>query len=119
MEWIRDLVAPYLRKQLKKQEVDDPSAAELETAFQDLLPRTTATILVQEPFHDSVRFKGLARLHADEMGELLLDPMGFLQGAFGGGKFKINLHEGWNFVATINFKPQGPPAWRELPAIEY
>ncbi|MBI3089718.1 MAG: hypothetical protein HYY96_03550 [Candidatus Tectomicrobia bacterium] len=119
MEWIRDLFAPYLRKQLTKRQGDDPSEAELEQAFRDLLPRTTATILVQEPFHDSVRFKGLARLRADEMGELLQDPMGFLQRTFGGGKFKVNFHEGWNFVATINFKPQGPPAWRELPAIEY
>ena len=38
---------------------------------------------------------------------------------YGGGKFKLNFHQGWHFVATQNFKPQGEPRWQDLPDIGY
>ena len=82
------------------------------------LGESTVTVLVQEPWQGSVRFKALARYDWDEMTGLLEDPMNYLQGCFGGGKFKLNFHQGWNFIATQNFKPEGEPKWRELAEIE-
>lgn len=119
MKWVRELFTAHIHKLLRKAGKVDPSEAEVEAAFQELFVRSTATILVQEPFYDSVRFKGLARLQADEMGELIDDPAGYLAREFGGGKFKINFHDGWNFISTRNFKPQGAPIWKDLPRLEF
>ena len=80
-----------------------------------LLGTSTVTVLVQEAWQGSVRFKMLARYTWGEMTPLLDDPMNYLLQTFGGGKFKLNFHEGWNFVATQNFKPQGEPKWHDLP----
>ena len=82
------------------------------------LGESTVTVLVQEPWQGSVRFKALARYDWDEMTGLLEDPMNYLQGCFGGGKFKLNFHQGWNFIATQNFKPEGEPKWKDLAEIE-
>jgi hypothetical protein len=50
---------------------------------------------------------------------LLMEPENFLLEHFGGGKFKLNFHQGLNFIATKNFKPQGEPKWKNLPDIGY
>ena len=44
-------------------------------------------------------------------------PEAFIRERFGGGKFKVNLHHGMNFVNTKNFKPQGPPRWEAVPEL--
>ena len=77
------------------------------------------TVLVQEPWQGTVRFKGLARYYADEVGKLVAAPMLCLFEYFGGGKFKLNFHHGWNFVATVNFKLQGVPKWEDIPGIDF
>ena len=92
---------------------------EMQLAFMKLLGGTTVTVLVQEPWQNSVRFKALAKYQWGEMSELLQDPMVYLAENFGGGKFKLNFHEGWNFIATQNFKPQGEPKWKDLPGIDF
>ena len=83
-----------------------------------LLGTSTVTVLVQEPWQGSVRFKALARYTWDEMTPLLHDPMNYLLETFGGGKFKLNFHEGWNCIATQNFKPQGEPKWHDIPDLD-
>ena len=86
--------------------------------FRCFFPATSAQLLVQEPVGNTVRFKPLAFYHADEMGPLIEAPLEYLRKNFGGGKFKINFYHGMQFIATINFKPEGPEIWRELPELE-
>ena len=63
----------------------------------------------------TIRFRRLATLRAGEMDAFLEDPEKFIGERFGGGKFKLNFHHGMHFVNTKNFKPVGPPLWRDLP----
>lgn len=119
MEWLWTLFEPYVRKQFERGGTEAPSDAALHEAFTRLVGECTVTILVQEPWRGSVRFKGLDRLPAVEAFDLLHDPEAYLFERFGGGKFKLNFHAGWNFVATQNFKPEGDPAWKHLPEIEF
>ena len=118
MEWVWELYKGYVIKQLARRGQENPSDDEIQDAFMRLLSKSTATVLVQEPWQGSVRFKALAKYEWKEMMPLLQDPMAHLQGEFGGGKFKINFHEGWNFIATQNFKPEGEHLWLDLAEIE-
>lgn len=77
------------------------------------------TVLVQELWHGTVCVKGLARYYADEISMLIADPVAYLTANFGGGKFKLNFHHGWNFIATIHFKTQGGSKWEDMPGIEF
>jgi hypothetical protein len=115
MEWVWRLYREYVYKQLARAGRSAPDDDEVQRAFLDLLGESTVTILVQEPWQNSVRFRELARHRSDEMTALFNDPLAYLAGRFGGGKFKLNFHQGWNFIATQNFKPPGEPRWRDLP----
>lgn len=119
MEWLWPLFEPYVRKQFERDGVHDPADADLHDAFVALIGEATVTILVQEPWRGSVRFKGLDRMPATSCFELLNEPETYLQERFGGGKFKLNFHEGWNFVATRNFKPDGEPRWKDMPEVHF
>jgi hypothetical protein len=119
MEWVRKLYEPYVRRTFKWEHRDDYTSQELQQRFEQIFAASLVTVLVQEPWHGTVRFKGLAHYYADEVGELIGDPVTYLATHFGGGKFKLNFHHGWNFVATINFKPQGEQKWRHLPGIDF
>ena len=119
MEWVLNLFSEYLENDFKKRlSVPKPTIDQLWDVFKVLFPTTTARLLVQEPVGNTVRFKLLAFYHADEMGPLIDDPMGYIKDNFGGGKFKINFYQGMQFIATINFKPEGPEIWRNLPELE-
>ncbi len=119
MDWVWTLYKKYVTKQLAKAGAAHPTDDELEQAFFKALSESSVTVLVQEPWQNSVRFKGLARGPVLEMMDLINDPMGYLFEHYGGGKFKLNFHQGWHFVATQNFKPQGEPRWQDLPDIGY
>lgn len=119
MEWVWELYGAYVRKKLSRQGIDEVPDETLEAEFFRLLARSTVTVLVQEPWQNSVRFKGLARYSGHDMLPLLEDPESYLLAHFGGGKFKLNFHDGWNFVATRNFKPDGEPKWVDLPEIDF
>ncbi len=118
MEWVWGLFKDYVHKQLARTGKTEPSDEDVRDAFLQILRDTTVTVLVQEPWQNSVRFKSLARHRSEEMTELFDDPMHYLHARFGGGKFKLNFHQGWNFVATQNFKPEGEPRWKDLPDID-
>ena len=77
------------------------------------------SVLVQEPWQTGVRFKGLAKYGPEEMMPLLNAPMEYLFEKFGGGKYKLNFHQGLNFIGTKNFKPEGEAKWEDLPEIGY
>lgn len=118
MEWIWELFRKHVYKELARAGTENPTDEQVQDAFVEILREITVTVLVQEPWQNSVRFKALARYGPEEMAPLLHDPMTYLLEHFGGGKFKLNFHQGWNFVATQNFKPQGEPRWKDLPEIE-
>ena len=119
MDWVWVLYRTYIVKQLIRGGAATPTDAQLESAFLKALSESSVTILVQEPFQGSVRFKGLARGSILSMRDLIRDPMEYLRSRYGGGKFKLNFHQGWHFVATQNFKPEGDPLWKDLPGIEF
>ena len=119
MEWVRNLYEPYVRRTFKWENQPACTEEELRQRFEQVFSEMIVTVLVQEPWHGTVRFKGLARYYADEVGMLVADPMIYLAAHFGGGKFKLNFHHGWNFVATINFKTQGESKWEDMPGIDF
>lgn len=119
MEWVRNLYEPYVRRTFKWERHHACTPVERQQRFEQIFSETMVTVLVQEPWHGTVRFKGLARYYADEIGMLITDPMAYLTANFGGGKFKLNFHHGWNFVATINFKTQGESKWEDMPGIDF
>ncbi|MDE2730144.1 MAG: hypothetical protein OXI38_01960 [Bacteroidota bacterium] len=119
MDWVWALYRKYIIKSLKGAGLPSPTEAEIEAAFLKSLAQSTITVLVQEPWMNSVRFKGLHRAPVAELTGLVNDPMNWLFERYGGGKFKLNFHEGWNFVATQNFKPEGEPKWKDMPGIEF
>jgi len=116
-QWAWELIEPYLRKNLASRGVERPTRRQILEEFGKVWPGCTATILVQEPWLGTIRFKRLAKLPSSEMEPFLEDPAGFIGGRFGGGKFKMNLHHGMHFVSTKNFKPAGAPIWKELPEL--
>lgn len=119
MEWVWELYKEYINKQIDTSDNKNTSAEAQQEIFIKILAESTVTVLVQEPWQNTVRFKGLAKYDSKNMLELLNDPMSFLLKNFGGGKFKLNFHHGWNFVATRNFKPQGEAKWKEMPGIDF
>jgi len=117
-QWAWELVEPYLKKRLLNRNVERPAKRALLEVFARGWPEFTVTIMVQEPYMGTIRFKRLARLSSSEMDPFLQEPMKWIGDRFGGGKFKMNLHHGMHFVNTKNFKPEGPPNWEDLPELE-
>jgi hypothetical protein len=116
--WCWELLEPYLRRNLLNRGVERPARREILEEFGRVWPEVTATIGVQEPWSGTIRFKWLVRLPSSEMGPFLADPVSWIGETFGGGKFKMNLHHGMHFVNTKNFKPEGEPRWKDVPALE-
>lgn len=96
----------------------EPTDERVRELFLDVLSDSTVTVLVQEPWRGSVRFKTLDRRRTAEWLELLRDPEAVLKARWGGGKYKLNFHQGWQFIATRNFKPDGEPLWQDVPEFE-
>jgi hypothetical protein len=115
--WCWDLVEPYLRRNLLNRGVERPSRKQLLEEFARVWPDFTATIGVQVPHAGTIRFKWLVRLPSSDMTAFLDDPVGWIGGRFGGGKYKMNLHHGLHWVNTKNFRPDGDPRWGEAPEI--
>lgn len=116
-QWAWELVEPYLRKNLANAGVERPTRRKVLEEFARVWPEFSATIMVQEPWMGTIRFKRLLKLSSGEMQEFLDEPTKFIGDRFGGGKFKLNLHHGLHFVSTKNFKPDGPPRWQDLPEL--
>ncbi|RMG69249.1 MAG: hypothetical protein D6715_00145 [Calditrichaeota bacterium] len=118
MDWVWEIYREYIEK---IGEAPRGSALDEEKQFSqflEILRHSTVTVLVQEPWQNTVRFKGLARYPVPAATALLNDPPVFLAARFGGGKFKLNFHHGWHFVGTRNFHVPGEPRWQNLPEIE-
>jgi len=115
--WCWDLVEPYLRRSLLNRGVERPSRKLIFEEFLRVWPDFTATIGVQEPHAGTIRFKWLVRLASADMTPFLDDPVGWIGGRWGGGKYKMNLHHGLHWVNTKNFRPDGEPRWPDAPGI--
>ena len=115
--WCWDLIEPYLTRNALNRGVARPTRRQLLEEFARVWPKFTATIGVQEPFAGTIRFKWLVRLPSPEMAPFLEDPAAWIRARYGGGKFKMNLHHGLHFVSTKNFKPEGPPRWKDAPEL--
>jgi len=116
--WIFNLYKEYITKSLRHVGVDQPNEEDLQQEFAKVFKDSSAKLLVQEPWMSTVRFKTLAFYRGEEMNKLVKNPMDFIRENFGGGKFKVNFYHGTTFVATHNFKPQGPAKWKEMPELE-
>lgn len=115
--WVWKHFEEYVRKHLARHGKRDPSPEERRATLEAIWRESSATLLVQEPWMGTIRFKTLARLRGETAEEFLADPMGHIRSRYGGGKFKVNFHHGMHFVGTRNFKPEGEPRWRELPEL--
>ena len=116
--WAWVLIEPYVDKRLEGRGVAHPTAGQTLEELARLWPDLSCTLLVQEPWQGTIRFKRLLRLSGDQMRPFLADPARYIGERFGGGKFKMNFHHGMNFVSTKNFKPPGEPRWTALPELE-
>jgi hypothetical protein len=115
--WAWVLIEDYVDRSLEGRGTTSPTARETLAEVARLWPDLSCTILVQEPWQGTVRFKRLLRLRGDDMRPFLETPEAFIQTRFGGGKFKVNIHHGLHFVNTKNFKPEGPGRWQTVPEL--
>jgi hypothetical protein len=115
--WAWVLIEDYVDRSLEARGTRSPTARDTLGEVARLWPDLACTILVQEPWQGTVRFKRLVRLRGDEMRPFLAAPDAFIRERFGGGKFKVNFHHGLHFVNTRNFKPDGPPRWQAAPEL--
>jgi hypothetical protein len=115
--WAWALVEDYVERSLAARGCRAPTPQETLAEVARLWPDLSCTILVQEPWQGTVRFKRLVRLRGDAMRPFLEAPEAFIRERFGGGKFKLNIHHGLSFVSTKNFKPDGPPLWAAMPEL--
>ncbi len=115
--WCWDLVEPYLRRNLLNHGAERPTRKQVLEEFMRVWPEFTATIGVQVPHAGTIRFKWLARIPSGELAPFLDDPVGWIGGRYGGGKYKMNLHHGLHWVNTKNFRPEGEPRWKDAPEI--
>lgn len=115
--WAWVLLETYVDKRLEVRGNANPTAQETLEELARLWPDLSCTLMVQVPWMGTIRFKRLARLRGDAMRPFLEAPEAYLREWFGGGKFKMNIHHGLNFVNTKNFKPEGPPRWEAVPEL--
>jgi len=92
----------------------DVEQSVLQERFLQSLGNSTATLYVMEPVGDTIRFKGLGQWKLAAVPALLADPHSFIADGYGGGKYKINFHDGFTFVGTHNFRTYGEERWREM-----
>jgi hypothetical protein len=115
--WAWVLLEPFVDRRLEARGRTSPTPREVLAEVAALWPELSCTLLVQEPWQGTIRFKRLARLQAEAMRPFLAEPEAFLAERFGGGKFKINFHHGMSFVTTKNFKLAGEPRWVDAPEL--
>jgi hypothetical protein len=115
--WAWVLLEPYVDRRLDARGRTSPTPREVLAEVATLWSGLSCTLLVQEPWQGTIRFKRLVRLQADAMRPFLAGPEAFLAERFGGGKFKVNFHDGLSFVTTKNFKLAGSPRWEALPEL--
>ena len=116
MDWLWPLYQEHLQRVLRPEVYEDQSS--LRDAFMSALSESTATLYVMEPCGDTIVFKGLGQWPLSSVPNLMIDPNAFIADNFGGGKFKVNFHQGLTFVGTHNFRAYGDEKWRDMEEVE-
>lgn len=111
MVW--DLYREHIKKFSHAQVKGYPSEEEQKTAFQNLLPDSTVKVLAQEKVGMVLKFHFMDKYKAMDVA-IVENVKEFLTERFGGGKFKLNLYHGVNFLSTKNFETEGPPLWKDM-----
>ena len=117
MDWLWPLYQEHIHRTLNAKEGDVPQAV-LQETFMKALGNSTATMYILEPSGGTIRFRGLGRWRLVDIPGYLGDPHAFLAERWGGGKFKVNFHDGLTFVGTHNFRTWGEELWRDIPEVE-
>ena len=118
MDWLWPLYIEHVHRVLCMAP-GEPSQSELKDTFLGALAKSTATLYVMEPVGMTIRFKGLGQWALTKVPELMSDPHGFIANRFGGGKYKVNFHDGHTFVGTHNFRTWGDEIWRGMDEVEF
>jgi len=111
MVW--DLYQEHIKKFSHAQVKGYPSEEKQKTAFKNLLPDSTVKVLAQEKVGMVLKFHFMDKYKAMDVA-IVENVKGFLTERFGGGKFKLNLYHGINFLSTKNFETEGPPLWKDM-----
>jgi hypothetical protein len=110
-----DLYKEHIRKFSHAMVKGMPSEEEMKATVIQILPESTVKVLAQERVGMVVQFHLMAIYPASEVAEVAVSEIkNFLAHRFGGGKFKLNLYHGINFLSTKNFETEGPPLWKDF-----
>jgi hypothetical protein len=90
-----------------------PTEQEMKEDLAALVETATVKVLAQERVGMVVAFHWLDTFPALEVCDVT-DVKGFLTQRYGGGKFKLNLYHGINFLSTKNWETEGPPQWKSM-----
>ncbi len=90
-----------------------PTEEEMKETLASFVDTSTVKVLAQEKVGMVVTFHWLDTFPARDVCEVT-DVKGFLSGRYGGGKFKLNLYHGINFLSTKNWETEGPPLWKTM-----
>ena len=118
MEWVFNTFSEYLENDFKKTHWETGShcfgpLASLSGAFSCYVGATPCA----RTGGQYGTFKPLAFYHADEMGPLIEAPLN-ISGKFRRRQIQNQLLSRYAVHRDINFKPEGPEIWRELPELE-
>ena len=91
----------------------EPPLEEMKANFTSMLPEMSVKVLGQEKVGMIVKFHHLDTYPAAALMEVIAI-QDFLQGKYGGGKFKLNLYHRTNFMSTKNYETQGPFIWKQM-----
>ena len=80
-----DLMASWLWKHLAHHGKGAASPEEVRASFGAICRESSATLLVEEPWMGTIRFKTLARPRAENVQPFLADPLGDIRTHYGGG----------------------------------
>lgn len=90
-----------------------PTEQEMKEDLAALVEASTVKVLAQERAGMIVAFHWLDTFPALEVCDVA-DVKGYLANRYGGGKFKLNLYHGINFLSTKNWETEGPPRWKTM-----
>lgn len=110
-----DLYKEHVRKFSHAMVKGMPTEEEMKATVLQILPESMVKVLVQEKVGMVLQFHLMAIYPAPDVATVAISEIkNFLAQRFGGGKFKLNLYHGINFLSTKNFETEGPPLWKDL-----
>ena len=110
-----DLYKEHVRKFSHAMVKGMPTEEEMKATVLQILPESMVKVLVQEKVGMVLQFHLMAIYPAPEVATVAISEIkNFLAQRFGGGKFKLYLYHGINFLSTKNFETEGPPLWKDL-----